>query len=843
MKSDVAISLDSSLSNRFLDARLIGKGTSGCVYAARDGHLNRMVAVKEIAIDSDTGVSIAKQVKGEIHLLSRLNHPAILRILDARQSKHAIHLIQPFCSRGTLEDQLAGDNLSMGQSLQIFRKILDATDYLHKRGFIHCDIKPANVLIDERNEPFLSDFGLSRRIDERTQPGLSTGLVGSIGYMAPELLEEKSAPSIQSDIYSLGATLYEVLARERAFQGSNTFAMREAISLGIPKLTSSKISSKSDWNAIIQKATCPEPKERYASVYDFAEDVKAVLNHQPISAKKFSNTTRIQKWIRREPITAGLFGCIALSLLAGVICSGLAWWSATNQLQITLSEQEKLKVLTAEVAEIRLRLEESLNLARLATEIAAKAESEVNEAMAASTQLQSQLEKEIKETSRLSATSTKIVDQVTQDRIATEQLATQTSMKEGTVLKSEKTFLQAETQRALWALEETYWRSIGTAHEQARNLDWDKASASLSSSPATYRGFEYYVLEAIIRKKTFEPSIRQLGDWKIASYLKTEKDQGKVAPQSIKYASGLGGNPVYAANISRNRIDAIDLVDPSRSSGIDLGFPVEGCRDLRVVVDPSGNKIGLTAVYAETLRTTVFERNSKGRLAQLHSSMHPPGEYLQGGFFPETGFAILHRKDGVDFSTLMISASTDSFSLWSEKIDNKTPISNPIGFWAPQGQLIFCKNRTQMIVVSEKTRNEIKTRIMDVGEAHSSYFVDQPSKLPLRNRFIDSGFDAALGWQISRGNNAANSSIIFRWSSDTGKYILNPSGFHDAAYKSILRIAGLLPDGSLLISRIAPTGFELLFRIDYGITQTNELKECLNSGTPKEISEIISRVK
>ncbi len=249
-------------SSRFTNSVKIGQGTSGEIYSATDLRLKRTVALKMVRSSSEQPSSTMTKSQNEVRILSRIHHPSVIQLLDVYRTPQSICLIQPFCKHGSLDQWLQQEEMSSERVIPMFRDLLEAVQFVHSCGLVHADIKPSNVLVDDRCRVFLCDFELSREAHEKSIEGPSCELVGSIGYMAPELIEQKGVPTFQSDIYSLGVTLYELLAKERAFPGPSS---RQCSELCMSMSRCSGEVRSMEWSSNPLQTGTPSSKRRLPS--------------------------------------------------------------------------------------------------------------------------------------------------------------------------------------------------------------------------------------------------------------------------------------------------------------------------------------------------------------------------------------------------------------------------------------------------------------------------------------------------------------------------------------------------------------------------------------------------
>ena len=200
---------------------LIGQGGMGAVYLATDEMLGRQVAIKVLREDADPEGSATERFRSEAQILSRLDHPYILRLYGFSRHEGVLYMVTEFVRGEALQRRLErGAILDTGQVLEWAGQVLDALDYAHELGVVHRDIKPANILIDERNRARLLDFGIARIVGTEglTQTGHA---VGTLAYMAPEQVLDEAIDG-RADLYAFAVVLCQMLAGRRPYRATTT---------------------------------------------------------------------------------------------------------------------------------------------------------------------------------------------------------------------------------------------------------------------------------------------------------------------------------------------------------------------------------------------------------------------------------------------------------------------------------------------------------------------------------------------------------------------------------------------------------------------------------------------
>jgi serine/threonine protein kinase len=211
-----------------------------------------------------------------------------------------------FVEGGQLDQVIKRKPMSIRQAAELISTVARTVHYAHEHGILHRDIKPGNILLDAKGEPLLTDFGLARLVEAESTVTRTKEVMGTPSYMAPEqAVGNNAAVSSATDVYGLGAVLYQLLTGHPPFAGGTTY---ETIKLVLdteprqPRLLNPKIDR--DLSAICLKSLEKDPKRRYSSALALAEDLEHWLRHEPILAKPSGFFTHSRKWVRRNPSTA-----------------------------------------------------------------------------------------------------------------------------------------------------------------------------------------------------------------------------------------------------------------------------------------------------------------------------------------------------------------------------------------------------------------------------------------------------------------------------------------------------------------------------------------------------------
>jgi tetratricopeptide (TPR) repeat protein len=298
----------------------IGRGGSSTVYLAdQQGEgFTRQVALKVVDRGPDT--SLAHRFRAEQQILAALEHPGIARLYDAGIAPSGRpYLAMELVKGGTLTESCRQAEIPLRERLGLFLAVLAAVEHAHAAGVVHRDLKPGNILLSDRGEPKLVDFGIARLYAEGSTETTHTQLQAmTLAYASPEQVRGEAA-GVPSDVYSLGVVLYELLTGRRPYRLSDasTETLARAIREQEPERPSAVCRGLSgDLDAILLKALRKEPEQRYASAADFAADLERHLEGRPVLARRGSLLYQVGKAAkRRRALLLNL--ALAVLLLAG----------------------------------------------------------------------------------------------------------------------------------------------------------------------------------------------------------------------------------------------------------------------------------------------------------------------------------------------------------------------------------------------------------------------------------------------------------------------------------------------------------------------------------------------
>jgi serine/threonine protein kinase/Flp pilus assembly protein TadD len=303
---------------------VIGRGGQGVVYRAHQKSLNRTVALKVIGLGHWATDAHLKRFRREAEAAASLDHPGIVPIYEVGEQEGSCYFSMKLIEGGQLDAALKREPMPIRKALELIAKVARTVHYAHEHGILHRDIKPGNILLDQKGEPHLTDFGLARLVETESTVTRTLEVLGTPSYMAPEqAVGNNAALTAATDLYGLGAVLYQLLTGQPPFAGGTTY---ETIKLLLdteprqPRALNRKIDR--DLSTICLKCLEKDPKRRYSSAVELARDLERWLKHEPIRARRAGVFIRSRKWVRRNPTST----LLAASLVALAASSGWIVW-------------------------------------------------------------------------------------------------------------------------------------------------------------------------------------------------------------------------------------------------------------------------------------------------------------------------------------------------------------------------------------------------------------------------------------------------------------------------------------------------------------------------------------
>ena len=336
-----------SVLQRLGNYRLLGelaRGGMGIVYRACQEGLEREVALKVLREGSLASRNAVHRFQTEVQAAARLDHPNIVPIYEVGQDGGQHFFTMRLLEGGNLAALLSarqGKPLPPQDAAQLLSAVARAVDCAHRRGILHRDLKPGNILLDADGSPQVADFGLARLLDSESSVTLPEAVLGSPAYMAPEQASGRSREATAAaDIYSLGAILFELLTGQAPFTGSQPLdILRRVADEPPPRPCALNPKTPADLETICLKCLEKEPARRYATAAALAEDLARWQRGEPIHARPTTPRERVVKWARRRPLIAALSAALLGVGLAGLLGVLLEWQRARTGEHVALLNQ------------------------------------------------------------------------------------------------------------------------------------------------------------------------------------------------------------------------------------------------------------------------------------------------------------------------------------------------------------------------------------------------------------------------------------------------------------------------------------------------------------------------
>ena len=295
----------------------IARGGMGIVYAARQKSLNRIVALKRILHGTLADAGQVRRFRAEAEAAARLHHPNIVGIYEIGEHEGQQYFSMEYIEGQNLADLVREGPLPARRAAEFLKTIATAVAYAHQQGVLHRDLKPSNVLVDEHDQPHITDFGLAKLLTGDADLTLSGQVLGTPSYMSPEQAAgDRAAVGPGADIYSLGALLYHLLTGRPPFVAeAQAETLRQAREAEPAAPRSLNPSVPPDLETICLKCLAKESPRRYATAQALAADLGRFLRGEPIHARPVTRVERAWSWCRREPALATALAVVALALV------------------------------------------------------------------------------------------------------------------------------------------------------------------------------------------------------------------------------------------------------------------------------------------------------------------------------------------------------------------------------------------------------------------------------------------------------------------------------------------------------------------------------------------------
>lgn len=326
----------------------LGRGGMGVVYKAVQQKLNREVALKMILAGNQAAPADLARFRAEAEAAAHLQHPNIVQVYEVGEFEDRAYFSLEYVEGGSLAQRIKGVPLPINQAVELLEQLARAIHAAHEKSVIHRDLKPANVLLTTDGKPKITDFGLAKWLNNPSGLTATHAVMGTPSYMAPEQAEGKTSQIGKAvDVYALGATFYEMLTGRPPFNAETPLETVMQV-VNVDPVPPCRLRPKlpGDLDIICLKCLEKDPRKRYASALELAEDLARFRAGQPIHARATPYWEQALKWARRRPAVAALIAVVIL----GVGMLAYLGWTHDRAMQETL-KQTKEERDRAEAAE------------------------------------------------------------------------------------------------------------------------------------------------------------------------------------------------------------------------------------------------------------------------------------------------------------------------------------------------------------------------------------------------------------------------------------------------------------------------------------------------------------
>ncbi len=299
----------------------LGRGGMGVVYLARDVRLDRRVALKMILAGEHAGGEEIQRFRSEARAIAQLQSQNIIQIYEVAEHDGRPYFALEYCAGGSLARRAGGQPMPPAEAAALIETLARAVQVAHDKGIVHRDLKPANILLSEDGTPKITDFGLAKRLDEDAGQTHTGAILGTPNYMAPEQAEgHRKQIGPPTDVYALGAILYELLAGRPPHQADSALQALRLVATQEPMAPSQLVPAiPRDLEAICLMCLEKSPARRYPTARALAEDLARFRKGEPVVARHLGRVARTWKWLRRHPRATLLVGAALALIVVGAL--------------------------------------------------------------------------------------------------------------------------------------------------------------------------------------------------------------------------------------------------------------------------------------------------------------------------------------------------------------------------------------------------------------------------------------------------------------------------------------------------------------------------------------------
>ncbi len=295
----------------------LGQGEIGAVYRAFDPSFNREVAIKVLPLELMRNLKTLARFRRELKMIALLEHPAIVPVYDVGEENGQPYYVMRYMSGGSLRRWLSNGKLSLQDTADIIERIALGLEYAHRKGIVHRDLTPDNILFDNHNNPYITDFSLAKLIADTFRTNSGNGFIGTPEYISPE--QAQSLPvDHRTDIYGLGVIAFEMLTGQKPYEATDSFGVLvKHVSEPVPEILKVNPHLPEEVDAIIKKAMAKNRNDRYESAVDFARALTKVAFGEERTLPTSTTLLKMQDRSRssRRRGLAAIGGIIVLALV------------------------------------------------------------------------------------------------------------------------------------------------------------------------------------------------------------------------------------------------------------------------------------------------------------------------------------------------------------------------------------------------------------------------------------------------------------------------------------------------------------------------------------------------
>ncbi len=298
----------------------LGSGEMGAVYRAFDPSFNREVAIKVLPLELMRNLKILARFKRELKMIASLEHPAIVPVYDVGEENGQPYYVMRYMSGGSLRRWIANGKLSLQDTADIIERVALGLEYAHQKGIVHRDLTPDNILFDNHNNPYITDFSLAKLIADTFRTNSGSGFIGTPEYISPE--QSQSLPvDHRADIYGLGVIIYEMLTGEKPYQAVDAVGVLvKHVSEPVPEILKVNPDLPPEVDIIIKKTMAKSRNDRYESAVDLARALtKAAFGEERTLPSSTTLLGRQSKARSSRRVSLVAAGTVLLLALAGFV--------------------------------------------------------------------------------------------------------------------------------------------------------------------------------------------------------------------------------------------------------------------------------------------------------------------------------------------------------------------------------------------------------------------------------------------------------------------------------------------------------------------------------------------